>query len=231
MTTAVLPLPAHANAGDRDLRIACRRPDTDQDFFGAGPAAETRARAVCLGCPVLVQCLRKRSLVDLDSDVWGVLGGLSADQRRALSVAEQLGERPELRTARTLLTPRWRYRLHNLRVSGQTPERIAQVLRQEGLELNPVTVRVAVWWSGGAGGLMARRARGDQRPLWKRVRDDHADVILQLRNRGTRQVDIAAYLGVHINTYVRAIQSLEARRTEASRSADQMAFDAFGAAA
>jgi hypothetical protein len=58
--------------------------------------------------------------------------------------------------------------------------------------------------------VIGRRTRWDQRPLWQRVRDDHADVICLLRARGARHADVASYLGVSVTTSTRATQELEA---------------------
>lgn len=209
MTTAVLT--HHTTPADTGSprRSACTA-DTADDFFGTSAAAEARARAVCRSCPVRVQCLTDRTVLDrADGGDGGVLGGLTAIQRRTLTTAELLGERPDLGRANELLAPRWRYRLHKLRSAALAPQRMAEILTAEGIEVDAVTVRVALWWTGATGKLVARRARGDRRPLWQRLRDDHGDVIQRLQAHGARHVDGADYLGVRPGTYSRAVQELK----------------------
>ncbi|MFF9204341.1 WhiB family transcriptional regulator [Streptomyces sp. NPDC014986] len=191
-------------------RSACRTAEADRDFYGTSAAAQARARATCLSCPVRLECLTERSAVDVEENWWGMVGGLDAEQRRVLEVAELIGERPDLKRAQELLTPRWRYRLYNLRAAGHAPQRIADILTAEGIAVDAITVRVAVWWTGGPGRAISRRASRDRRPLWQRLRDDYADVICLLRARGARHVDVAAYLGVRVTTLTRATQELEA---------------------
>ncbi|WP_435245171.1 WhiB family transcriptional regulator [Streptomyces tendae] len=210
MTTAVL---THHTAPTTDTdwarRSACTAESAD-DFFGTTAAAEARAREVCRTCPVRIQCLTDRRVLDADDDgTGGVLGGLSATQRRILATAELLGERPDLGRANELLTPRWRYRLHKLRIAAAGPQRMAEILTAEGLEVDTITVRVALWWTGADGKVVARRVRGDRRPLWQRLREDHGDVIAGLLARGTRHIDGADYLGVRVGTYSRAAQELK----------------------
>ncbi|MER6253676.1 WhiB family transcriptional regulator [Streptomyces sp. NPDC001584] len=209
MTTALLTgLVSPANGHWAELS-ACRTSDADKDFFGEDPDAQARAREMCLTCPVLLRCLADRASID-GADSWGVVGGLEAAQRRALVVAELLGEYPDLTRAQELLAPRWRYRLYNLRRAGCTPRRIAELVTAEGFEVDAVTVRVALWWSGDSGTLLARRPRLDQRSMWERVRDDHADVIRVFQERRVRMADAADYLGVGIGTYNRVVQDLKA---------------------
>lgn len=210
MTTAVLTRPAVASMGGHwATRSACRTAEADRDFYGTSARAQARAREVCATCPVLVQCLAARSAVDAEEEPWGMVGGLDAYQRRVLKVAELIGERPNLERAKELLTPRWRYRLHKLRSSGYAPHRIAEFLTSEGCQVDAITVRVALWWTGGTGKALARRAPHDRRYLWQRVRDQHADVIRRLRGAGARHSDVADYLGVPVGSAARAVQQLE----------------------
>ncbi|MEV5451239.1 WhiB family transcriptional regulator [Streptomyces sp. NPDC052535] len=190
-------------------RSACQTAEADRDFYGTSVAAQARARTTCLTCPVRLRCLADRAAVDVE-ETWGMVGGLDVGQRRVLEVAELIGEHPDLERAQELLTPRWRYRLYNLRAAGHAPQRIADILTAEGITVDAITVRVAVWWTGGPGRAISRRASRDRRPLWKRLRDDYADVICLLRARGARHVDVAAYLGVRVTTSTRATQELEA---------------------
>ncbi|MER0443110.1 WhiB family transcriptional regulator [Streptomyces sp. Edi4] len=207
MTTAVLTHPTTPADTDWARRSACTA-ETADDFFGTSAAAEARARAVCRTCPVRIQCLTERIAGDPD-DGGGVLGGLTAAQRRILTTAQLLGERPDLRRADELLTPRWRYRLHQLRSAAVAPRRIAEILTAEGIEVDAITVRVALWWSGASGKVMGRRQRGDRRPLWQRLRDDYSDELQRFRAQGARHADGADYLGVGVGTYGRAVQELK----------------------
>lgn len=55
-------------------------------------AAETRARRVCAGCPAAADCLERA----LDrGDLWGMFGGLTADERRTARQPKK-GGGPEL---------------------------------------------------------------------------------------------------------------------------------------
>ncbi|WP_428511026.1 WhiB family transcriptional regulator [Pseudonocardia sp.] len=72
------------------LRAACAAPGTDPEVFfpiDTGPAGEqavTRAKAVCAGCPVRVECLADVMGSEDPAERFGVCGGLSADERAAL---------------------------------------------------------------------------------------------------------------------------------------------------
>lgn len=64
---------------DWTTRAACRGSDPDALFVQG--AAQNRAKAVCLGCPVRAECLADA----LDNRVeFGVWGGLTERERRAL---------------------------------------------------------------------------------------------------------------------------------------------------
>src|SRR5687768_8669160 len=137
MSTALLTrrptasaVPATAEGSHWAHRSACRTAEADRDFYGTSAAAQARARTTCLSCPVRIQCLSERSAVDM-GESWGMVGGLDVGQRHVLEVAELIGERPDLQRAQELLTPRWWYRLHNLRNAGPTVQRIADVLTAE----------------------------------------------------------------------------------------------------
>ncbi|GAA1110650.1 WhiB family transcriptional regulator [Streptomyces javensis] len=199
--------PASAEGSHWAQQSACHTTNAD-DFFGPGPAARARAREICLSCPVRVACLTDRA-ADGIADTEGMVGGLDEAQRRVLKVAELIGERPDLERAEQLLSPSWRYRLHKLRNGGYAPRRMAEILTGEGLTVDAITVRVALWWIGASGKALARRASRDRRPLWQRLHDDHADEIRRLRGSGARHIDVAEYLGVHVGTSTRAVQSLE----------------------
>lgn len=67
-------------------RAACRSSDPDALFVQG--AAQNRAKAVCMGCPVRTECLADA----LDNRVeFGVWGGMTERERRAL-----LRRRPEV---------------------------------------------------------------------------------------------------------------------------------------
>jgi WhiB family transcriptional regulator, redox-sensing transcriptional regulator len=72
---------------------ACQNGDPDQLFVQG--AAQNRAKAVCLGCPVRTECLAD----SLDNRVeFGVWGGMTERERRAL-----LRRRPNVTSWRRLL--------------------------------------------------------------------------------------------------------------------------------
>jgi WhiB family transcriptional regulator, redox-sensing transcriptional regulator len=72
---------------------ACRDADPDELFVTG--AAQNRAKAVCMGCPVRTECLSDA----LDNRVeFGVWGGMTERERRAL-----LRRRPDVRSWKELL--------------------------------------------------------------------------------------------------------------------------------
>jgi WhiB family transcriptional regulator, redox-sensing transcriptional regulator len=72
---------------------ACR--NADRDMLSVQGAAQNRAKAVCMGCPVRTECLADA----LDNRVeFGVWGGMTERERRAL-----LRRRPNVRSWRGLL--------------------------------------------------------------------------------------------------------------------------------
>jgi WhiB family redox-sensing transcriptional regulator len=78
---------------DWSARSACRTADPDELFVTG--AAQNRAKALCLGCPVRTECLADA----LDNRVeFGVWGGMTERERRAL-----LRRRPEVASWRALL--------------------------------------------------------------------------------------------------------------------------------
>ena len=85
--------PSTEPSGDWVARSACRGTDPDELFVTG--AAQHRAKAVCLGCPVRTECLADA----LDSKVeFGVWGGMTERERRAL-----LRKRPDVTSWRELL--------------------------------------------------------------------------------------------------------------------------------
>lgn len=74
-------------------RAACRGVDPDTLFVQG--AAQNRAKALCLGCPVRTECLADA----LDNRIeFGVWGGMTERERRAL-----LRKRPNVSSWRKLL--------------------------------------------------------------------------------------------------------------------------------
>ena len=72
---------------------ACRNSEPDELFVPG--AAQNRAKAVCLGCPVRTECLADA----LDNHTeFGIWGGMTERERRAL-----LRRRPEVTSWRALL--------------------------------------------------------------------------------------------------------------------------------
>lgn len=89
-----LPLPvAELRPADWTTRAACR--GTDPDALFVQGAAQNRAKAVCVGCPVRTECLADA----LDNRIeFGVWGGMTERERRAL-----LRRRPEVTSWSALL--------------------------------------------------------------------------------------------------------------------------------
>ena len=78
---------------DWTARASCDSADPDELFVTG--AAQNRAKAVCLGCPVRTECLSDA----LDNRVeFGVWGGMTERERRAL-----LRRRPDVTSWRELL--------------------------------------------------------------------------------------------------------------------------------
>jgi WhiB family redox-sensing transcriptional regulator len=88
---------------DWAARAACRVTDPDTLFVQG--AAQNRAKAVCLGCPVRTECLADA----LDNNIeFGVWGGMTERERRAL-----LRRRPDVTSWRQLLeSARQNYEQH-----------------------------------------------------------------------------------------------------------------------
>ena len=64
---------------DWTARAACR--NTDPDALFVQGAAQNRAKAICMGCPVRTECLADA----LDNRIeFGVWGGMTERERRAL---------------------------------------------------------------------------------------------------------------------------------------------------
>jgi hypothetical protein len=142
------------------------------------------------------------------------VGGLTTVQRRALMCEDLLGNRPDLRQARELASPEWASRMRPLQYRGLTPAQMAVELRGHRVLASPVTVRLAVWWTGGKGGVVDRRGPGDTRQLWELVRDGSREVVDRLRELGVGTRDVAAYLLVSEDALRRAITAWRAQDAE-----------------
>jgi WhiB family redox-sensing transcriptional regulator len=78
---------------DWSSRALCNQAGPDELFVRG--AAQKRAKQVCAGCPVKTECLAEA----LDNGIeWGVWGGMSERERRAL-----LRRRPNVASWRLLL--------------------------------------------------------------------------------------------------------------------------------
>jgi WhiB family redox-sensing transcriptional regulator len=87
------PSVAELRPADWTTRAACR--GTDPDALFVQGAAQNRAKAICVGCPVRTECLADA----LDNRIeFGVWGGMTERERRAL-----LRRRPEVTSWSALL--------------------------------------------------------------------------------------------------------------------------------
>lgn len=201
------PIASAVNGSWRE-HAACAGSNAD-DFFSDTPGTQRRVRSICHNkCPALVRCLT--TILEVEGErgyKWGVHGGLTADQRRALRCEAILGNVPDLAQARMLTSLKWRHVLYPMRYRGANPAEMAQELEAYGLSVSPVTVRIAVWWLGGRAPVMPRRGAGDRRPDWQMIRDECRTVVLQLRDGGATGYDIAAYLNVRRGAVEEAVRS------------------------
>ncbi|MGW7398082.1 WhiB family transcriptional regulator [Streptomyces cyaneofuscatus] len=209
-TTWAVPRP------DWKVRSVCRNSDTVKadDFFSVSQSGQARAHAACLSCPVIVECLQATQGLDSGTYRWGIGGGLEASQRYALESEALLGNRPNLGMARVLVSPRWLLRLRDLRGVCGSLEEMTAALREEGLMVDEVTVRVAVWWSGADAPRMAWRPGGEWQSLRARLKGEHLPAMSYLKGQGVPCLGIAAYLGIPGQSGARAV-------TEALRAAAQ----------
>jgi len=101
--------PAMTLPADWAATAACRSTDPDELFVQG--AAQNRAKAVCQGCPVRIECLADA----LDHRVeFGVWGGMTERERRAL-----LRRRPNVTSWRRLLETAWReHQVRCVRAAG-----------------------------------------------------------------------------------------------------------------
>lgn len=178
-------------------RAACHDRDLEP-FFSDAAGTQQRMQTLCRGCPVRPACAA--DILRYEGDFymrWGIFGGLTPLQRRALRCETLLGNVPNLEQAAELASPAWTSKLIPLRHRGLNPEEIAAEIRKKhGVIAAPVTVRVAVWWAGGKGSVLPRRWQGDRRRLWELVRDECRHIVDELRALDAGSRDIAAYLQV-----------------------------------
>ncbi|GLY47935.1 WhiB family transcriptional regulator [Lentzea sp. NBRC 102530] len=81
------------NQGDWRINASCRDEEPDQLFVRG--AEQRKAKLVCLGCPVRMECLAEA----LDNKIeFGVWGGMTERERRAL-----LRRRPDVDSWHELL--------------------------------------------------------------------------------------------------------------------------------
>jgi len=67
----------------RDKAACLGAPDPDIWHAASGSQDERDAQAVCYGCPVRAACLADADRVEVPGHVWGVRGGLTAEERTA----------------------------------------------------------------------------------------------------------------------------------------------------
>ncbi|MFS8100952.1 WhiB family transcriptional regulator [Lentzea alba] len=94
------------NQGDWRINASCRDEEPDQLFVRG--AEQRKAKLVCLGCPVRMECLAEA----LDNKIeFGVWGGMTERERRAL-----LRRRPDVESWFELLDNARQEHLEDTRV-------------------------------------------------------------------------------------------------------------------
>lgn len=128
--------PSGPSGGDWRNDAACRGTNAERFFpassTGPGKDQEERAKQVCRRCSVTVQC---RDFALESGQDFGVWGGLSAAERRAIKRRGQAGQRtpapdPELaELARTATKPEKRQHARRaVEVGRQSPSAVAAAL-------------------------------------------------------------------------------------------------------
>lgn len=218
MTTGTRRLTRKAvNNADGDWLVAASCRTTDPEAFFSEQRADLKeARRVCVGCPVLEACLSRQMGVEEPLYRWGVVGGLSREQRSALYGEQALGGRPNLKLARRLMVPQGRYVL--LAAWRESKRRLAgtvTVLRGRGLLVDETTVRVALWWAGQNVSRLTSVPSGDGPTRAARMAAEEGPVIWDLIAAGVSHADVAAYFGARRETTVNAIRILKAQAAQA----------------
>lgn len=182
---------------------ACQGVDIDT-LFTDDARLQTKVQGICRGCSVRATCLTDITSYEQDGYmVWGVAGGLTTMQRRALRVERFLGNVPDPEQARLLASPRYARVMAEFR--DWPADAVAGELRKQQVLASPATVRLALWWTGGHGGVLQPKKDADRRHTWERVRDEAQDMVAQLRELGLGNRDVAAYLMVSEDALSRAI--------------------------
>ena len=173
---------------------ACQGIDIEA-IFSEHTREQEQVQQICRGCPVRTRCLTDGIRFEDNSYmVWGVVGGLTQLQRRALRVESWLGNQPNLEQARKLASPMFAAVMHEWR--DWPADVVAGELRRHGVIAAAVTVRLALWWIGAKGSVLQAKTPDDRRLVWERVRDECREVVVRLREMRLGTQDIAAYLGV-----------------------------------
>ncbi|MFD8839789.1 WhiB family transcriptional regulator [Streptomyces griseofuscus] len=191
----------------RNWRSSASCQGIDEDaIFSTRPTVQAKVQGICRGCPVRAVCLQNMVRVEGDDYlVWGVAGGLTDMQRRALRTEMLLGNVPNLEQAELLTRPWFAQFMRDWR--AWPPETVAAELRKHNMLASPVTVRLALWWTGAHAGLIGPRASEDARSDWMVVRDEHRATVRRLRAMDVPNVDVAAYLGVAKDAVERAVRA------------------------
>ncbi|TXS35600.1 WhiB family transcriptional regulator [Streptomyces sp. t39] len=194
----------------------CRTTDPEAFFSDARPMVAA-ARGVCVNCPVIAECLVQWMGREEPLYRWGVAGGLSQEQRRALYVEGLLGERPQLPVARWLASPAgWPALSGAWKASGRRLVEATRLLRAEGVLASEVTVRVALWWSGERAPRLGLVPSGSSVARAERMAVCEGQVLLRLSGLGVSRRDMAAYFGAQEQTTVNALRIARARQEVAA---------------
>ncbi|MDR3083699.1 MAG: WhiB family transcriptional regulator [Streptomyces sp.] len=203
-TTTRRPLTGAAPARDWRTSAACQGIDTDT-IFSDRSREQQQMHGICRGCPVKVTCLQEQIRCEGTDYTWGVAGGLTPLQRRALRVEALRGNRPNLGQARVLASPVFAEFMAQWR--DWPADVVAGELRKHDVIASVVTVRVALWWTGAKGSVLSPRGPEDKRVLWEQVRDECQDLVAELRELRLSLESIAAYLGVSHCQVEQAVRS------------------------
>lgn len=206
-------------APPRDWRLSAACQGIDLDIlFSDKPTDQTRVLGICRGCPVREICLTDAlNYEDDNSKTWGIAGGLTDWQRRALRVEARFGNTPDLMQARRLASPAFAEFMQQWK--DWPAHTVAAELRRHGILAAPVTVRVALWWVGGRGSFIPPRNEDDMRSPWMQVRDTCREEWIRLRDAGCGRRDIVAYLAVSQDALERAVTSWHAQTAQEEKAA------------